>query len=92
MKKICCLVWIALSMPTWALGSTPSPAGAALSDTGGERTPLEVRGQSRNLNMTLVLRNDKDKIKFVKIRENYRQEILGQTQGYQDYQGYKENH
>ena len=54
---------------------TPTPGGAPES---GQK-PLEVNGQSRNLNMTLVLRNDKDKIKFVKVRENYRAEILEQT-------------
>ena len=43
---------------------------------GDGRKPLEVKGQSRNLNMMLVLRNEKDKIKFVKMRENYREEIL----------------
>lgn len=56
---------------------------SSLSGGGGEadggQKPLEVNGQSRNLNMMLVLRNDKDKIKFVKVRENYRDEILGQS-------------
>lgn len=40
--------------------------------------PLQVKGQSRSLNMVLVLRNDKDKIKFVQVRENYHTEILDQ--------------
>lgn len=44
-----------------------------------EQKALEVNGQSRNLNMMLVLRGEKDKIHFVKIRENYRNEILGKT-------------
>lgn len=37
--------------------------------------PLEVTGQSRNLNMVLVLKNDKDKIKFVEVRRSYRDEV-----------------
>jgi hypothetical protein len=45
----------------------------------GSQKPLEVNGQSRNLNMMLVLRNDKDKIKFVHPRENYHDEILAES-------------
>jgi hypothetical protein len=37
---------------------------------------IEVKGQSRNFNMKLVLRTKKDKISFVKTRKNYRDEIL----------------
>ena len=37
---------------------------------------IEVKGQSRNFNMKLVLRMKKDKISFVKTRKNYREEIL----------------
>lgn len=37
---------------------------------------IEVKGQSRNFNMKLVLRSKKDKISFVKTRKNYREEIL----------------
>ncbi len=37
---------------------------------------IEVKGQSRNFNMKLVLRTKKDKISFVKTRKNYREEIL----------------
>ena len=60
---------------------TVGAAWASLPPTGDSDTqkPLEVNGQSRNLNMMLVLRNDKDKIKFVKIRESYRNEILGEN-------------
>ena len=37
---------------------------------------IEVKGQSRNFNMKLILRTKKDKISFVKTRKNYREEIL----------------
>ena len=40
------------------------------------KKPLEVRGQSRNLSMMLVLKNSKDKIEFVNVRENFEKEIL----------------
>ena len=40
------------------------------------KKPLEVRGQSRQLSMMLVLKNSKDKIEFVKVRENFEKEIL----------------
>lgn len=36
---------------------------------------LEVRGQTRNLSMMLILKNAKDNIDFVKVRENYQTEI-----------------
>lgn len=41
--------------------------------------PLEVTGQSRNLSMVLVLKNEKDKIKFVEVRRNFKNEVK-QTQ------------
>ena len=40
------------------------------------KKPLEVRGQSRQLSMMLVLKNSKDKIQFVKVRENFEREIM----------------
>ncbi len=36
---------------------------------------LEVRGQTRNLSMMLVLKNGKENIDFVKVRQNYENEI-----------------
>lgn len=70
------LILVMMGLGFWTGGaawaSLPPPGD------GDTQKPLEVNGQSRNLNMMLVLRNDKDKIKFVKIRENYRDEILGE--------------
>jgi hypothetical protein len=44
--------------------------------SGGEaQKPLKVQGQSRNLNMMLVLKSDKDKIQFAKPRVNYRDKV-----------------
>ena len=37
--------------------------------------PLKVRGQTRNLNMLLVLQSKEDKIKFIKIRKTFNEEI-----------------
>jgi hypothetical protein len=55
------------------------PLCAFADEQSGSQKPLEVNGQSRNLNMMLVLRNDKDKIKFVHPRENYHDEILAES-------------
>lgn len=38
---------------------------------------VEVRGQARTLSMMLVLKNGKDSINFIKVRKDYRPEILG---------------
>lgn len=46
------------------------PAG--ISDSQRE---LEIRGQSRNLSMMLVLKNRNENIDFVKPRDSYREEI-----------------
>jgi len=45
------------------------------SDTSGIRKPIEIEGQSRGFNMMLILKNKKDKISFVKIRTDYKEEI-----------------
>ena len=63
------LLALMMTLPAWAIADEPS----------GSQKPLEVNGQSRNLNMMLVLRNDKDKIKFVHPRENYRDEISSEN-------------
>jgi hypothetical protein len=53
-----------------------APAGGSMSS--GTK-PLEIRGQTRNLNMLLVLKNKKEKIEFVHSREDYNGEILNTT-------------
>ena len=36
--------------------------------------PIEVRGQSRNLNMMLILQNENELIDFIKLRKEYQVE------------------
>lgn len=36
--------------------------------------PIEVRGQSRNLNMMLILQNQNEVIDFIKLRKDYQVE------------------
>jgi hypothetical protein len=44
---------------------------------GGEmRKPLEVKGQTRTINMMMVMQAQKDKINFIGPRRNYRKQIL----------------
>ena len=47
-----------------------------LSDGGEAQTALKVRGQSRNLNMLLVLKSKQEKISFIKLKKEYNDEIL----------------
>jgi hypothetical protein len=54
------------------------PAGGSFTG-GGTATidkPLKVMGQTRTLSMMLVLKNKKEKIDFIKVRQNYQNEIL----------------
>ncbi len=46
------------------------------SSSGDGKKPIQVRGQTRMLNMSLILKSKKEKIRFVEIRQNYRKEIL----------------
>ena len=41
----------------------------------GLSRPIEIRGQSRNLNMTLLLNNRTQAIQFVEPRKDYKKEI-----------------
>ena len=54
-----------------------APASAIRSEpkSQGEKV-LKVHGQSRNLSMMFVLKEEKETIKFGEIRENFRQEVL----------------
>jgi hypothetical protein len=53
-------------------GRMPASLSAGVSDS---QKSLEIRGQSRNLSMLLVLKNRHENIDFVKPRETYRDEI-----------------
>ena len=53
-------------------GAAPARGPSGVNDSD---KVFEVRGQSRNLSMMLVLKNRKDNIDFVKARENFASEI-----------------
>lgn len=55
----------------------PGRAPASMGAVQEAEKPLEVTGQSRNLSMSLTLRNEKDKIKFIEIRRTFRDEVRG---------------
>ena len=40
------------------------------------KDPLKVKGQTRALNMALILKGREDKIRFMKVRKDFRSEIL----------------
>ena len=66
------------STPTPApkvVSKAPASAQRNLSSVSDSNSALEVRGQSRNLSMLLVLKNRKDNVNFVKPREHYSTEI-----------------
>jgi len=54
------------------VGRAPASLSTGISDS---QKSLEIRGQSRNLSMLLVLKNRHENIDFVKPRESYREEI-----------------
>ena len=54
-------------------------SGAGLSAGVPDDKPIEVRGQSRNLNMLLKLQNEREAIDFIKLRKNYKKEIKTQS-------------
>jgi hypothetical protein len=60
--------------PVSGSGGGSSYGGALESSGSGKAT--EVKGQIRNLSMMLVLKNQKDRIEFVRMRRDYRKEIL----------------
>lgn len=64
-----------LLMMVYALPARAELGGGS-SSTKSINDPLKVRGQTRNLNMMLVLKSKEDRIKFIKIRRDYRKEIL----------------
>lgn len=74
---------ISLTPFTFAAGSqaktTPSRKPASVPGMGGHSDlsqPLEIKGQSRMLNMRLMIQSKKEKLKFVEPRRNYHDEIV----------------
>ena len=70
------LLGIFLSLSLVPQNSLAQPNSPTSSSMGGMKKPIEIRGQSRRLNMKLLLNNRSDAIRFVEIRKNYRREIL----------------
>jgi hypothetical protein len=66
--------WAQKSKAPAAAPSAPAQTGGSMNATGMQK-PIEIRGQSRNLNMTLLLNNRTDAIQFVEPRKNYKKEI-----------------
>ena len=69
-----------VAKPTTKTSKTPAPTAPqgqsrGLSSVSDSNNALEVRGQSRNLSMMLVLKNRRNNIDFVKPRETYSKEI-----------------
>jgi hypothetical protein len=66
-----------MTKKTRAVKNTQRPSrGRALASE--DKGPIEVHGQTRNLNMLLTLQNEDDAINFIKLRKNYKKEILRQ--------------
>lgn len=67
MKKYILIFSILLSLPL---------IGEEKKDVKSSSEEIEVKGQTRNFNMTLMLKTKKDKISFVKTRRDFKEEIL----------------
>jgi len=63
---------MSLAAPRAQTQRFPASLSTGISDS---QKSLEIRGQSRNLSMLLVLKNRHENIDFVKPRESYREEI-----------------
>ncbi|MBC7385285.1 MAG: hypothetical protein H7301_03860 [Cryobacterium sp.] len=55
---------------------SPASAIAGKGAIDGEQ-PLKIQGQSRNLNMMLMLKGEKERVEFGESRHDYRMEVLG---------------
>ena len=62
-------------LPEKVQSSQPQSSLRAPAGVSDSQKSLEIRGQSRNLSMLLVLKNRHENIDFVKPRETYREEI-----------------
>ena len=76
------LVFFLLQAQAWGAGKVaPAKKVAAAKSPVMRRAPasdpnmpIEVRGQSRNLNMMLILQNENELIDFIKLRKEYQVE------------------
>lgn len=76
-KILVFVVLLLLAFGRGALAKGPNRATAGLQAGSHEvQKPLQVTGQSRNLSMMLVLKSEKDRVRFVEVRRSYRGEVL----------------
>jgi hypothetical protein len=68
------LALFALSGP--GLAKTAQTVKANLTTPSGEPEAIQVKGQTRNVSLMNVSQNEKDSVKFVSARKNYKGEIL----------------
>lgn len=54
--------------------ASANPSKGSIAVTESDK-PLKVTGQSRNVNMMLVLKNENEQIKFVKVRKNFQDKV-----------------
>ncbi len=56
-----------------------NPGIRNLASLGGTPGTVQIRGQTRNLSMMLIMKNGKDDINFIKPRRDYHNEVLSTT-------------
>lgn len=74
-----CLVAAFLVFLSVSSYGKPAPKKKAPQLTAGTKEiaeEMKVTGQTRTLNMLLVLKNKRDRINFINVRRNFRGEIL----------------
>jgi hypothetical protein len=70
------------STSAFAAEAAPSRGPASLQQASSSHEvdkPLRVTGQTRNLSMMLVLKGDKDKVKFQHVRRSYKDKLTNDT-------------
>lgn len=69
------LSWLVTFMAHAKAKNATMTGASAKAKTSRAGEPIEVRGQSRNLNMLLILQQQGEVIDFIKLRENYQPEM-----------------
>ncbi len=68
MKKL----WAFIYFLSFFCRDLPGAWASAMGGSHEVQKPLRVFGQSRNISMQLVLKSEKDKLKFANVRTDYR--------------------
>ncbi len=66
------IIWIGLIFSSIAVGAEKAQSLGS----GDLQKPLEVKGQTRNITMMVVNQAEKEKLKFVTARKDFREQIL----------------